>query len=136
MRIARKKDGNSSEIARLIRKMIPVMLVMNVVAFLVTLFWGFDIRNLVGFAVGFVYMVWCYSYLGRTVERAVEQTVKKAKGMMYACYGVRFAGLFLLCFLGFEFKLYSVVGIILPQLYPRILLSADALSGKNYFGKD
>lgn len=121
---------------RLLRKMVPPMFALNVAAFLITLFRGFDVKDLIGFTVGFVYMVACYYYLAKTIEKAVETNVKKAKRMMMSCYAARFSGLFILCFIAFQFKIYSVVGVIIPQLYPRIVLSFDALSGKNYFGKD
>lgn len=136
MSIRRKKLDDESEIAVLFRKLVPVMMIVNIAFFLLTLIWGFDIKNLIGFTIGFVYMVWCYYYLGRTIDAAVEMTVKKAKRAMAICYAVRFAGLFILCFVAFQFKLYSAVGIIIPQFYPKIVLSADALIGKNYFGKD
>lgn len=130
---SRKEHGVN---CKLLRKMIPPMFVLNVAAFLITLFWGFDVKDLVGFTVGFVYMVACYYYLARTIEKAVETNVKKAKRMMMSCYAVRFAGLFVICFIAFEFGIYSVVGVVIPQLYPRIVLSFDALLGINYFGKD
>lgn len=130
------ENAGSSGISRIVSRMIPVMALLNVCVFLLTLFGGFSLDMLLGFAVGFAYLVWCYRYLARTVEKAVGLDVKKAKRLMLSCYCVRYGGMFALCFVGYWFGIFSPLGIAVPQLYPRIVLSADALIGKNYFGKD
>lgn len=130
------ENAGSYGISKIVSRMIPVMAVINVCVFLLTLFGGFRLDMLVGFAVGFAYLVWCYRYLAKTVEKAVELDVKKAKRLMLSCYCARYGGMFVLCFVGYMSGLFSPIGIAVPQLYPRIVLSADAISGKNYFGKD
>ncbi|WP_124098302.1 ATP synthase subunit I [Ruminococcus sp. Marseille-P6503] len=130
------KNTGSNEISALYKKMLPPMLALNSVLILICLIGGFGWRKLTGLIIGFIYMMWCLWYLGRTVVRAVDMTVKKAKHTMAYCYAVRYAGLFALCFAAFELDLFSAAGILLPQFYPRAVLSLDALTGKNYFGKD
>lgn len=130
------ENTGTNEIRSLYKKMLFPMFVLNVLVFLLTLISGFSWRNVTGFTIGYIYMAWCLWYLGETIVRAVEMNVKKARHTMLSCYVVRFAGLFALCFAAFEFKLFSVAGILLPQLYPKAVLSFDAITGKNYFRKD
>lgn len=138
MRRINKTDKNtpSNDISTLYKKMLPPMLALNSVLILICLIGSFDWRKLTGLIIGFIYMTWCLWYLGRTITRAVDMTVRKAKHTMAFCYTVRFSGLFVLCFAAFELKLFSAAGILIPQFYPRAVLSFDALTGKNYFGKD
>ncbi len=131
-----KYQNDDSGVKKIYRRIILPMFILNVISFLVTLIWGFDIKNLVGFLIGYIYVVLGYAYLANAVIKAVEMNEKKARRAMMICYSVRFAGLFILSYIALELKLFSVVGILLPQLYPRMVISIDALLGKNYLERD
>lgn len=112
-----------------------IMIASNI-CFLFTLFWGFEWRNLIGFYIGGANACFGLWFLARTVNRAVECDTKRAKRLMMGCFGARYAILTALCALGFLTGYISVVGIIVPQLFPRILLSFDHFLGINHFGKE
>lgn len=94
-----------------------------VASFLISLLWGFDYKLGSGLLVGYLYLVFCYLYLAACICKAVDTgNVKKAKRQMFSCYMLRYSGVFLLCWLAYETEALNVVGIILPQLFPRIVL--------------
>ena len=97
--------------------------VLSVICWCVTLFWGFEVRTLLGFIVGYFYMCACYMYLGKTCEYAVTLDEKKAKNSMLRCYIIRYAGLFVLCSVSMLTGMVNFVGVLLPQFFPRIVLS-------------
>lgn len=119
-----------------LKKLIIAMAAINFLFYCLSLLWGFDIKTLMGFVIGFIYVVICYIYVAYTVERAVDMTEKRAKRTMIVCYAVRYTGLFLLCFLAMELKLFNVIGIIIPQFYPRMAFGLIALRERKTFRKD
>lgn len=114
---------DKTEIRKLLESMVLPGAGLTFFCWCVTLIWGFDIRGLISFIVGFVYVCICYLYLGNTCERAVKCSVKKAKQMMMICYAIRYAGLFMLCAFGMLSGWLDIVGVLLPQFYPRIILT-------------
>ena len=117
----RMKD--KSPLRELVRGMLAAMAVMTAVCWAITLLWGFDLPTLFGFAVGYVYVVVCYFYLARCCEKAVELDVQKGKRVMLTCYLVRFAGLFALSAAAMLTGSLNVIGILVPQFFPRIILT-------------
>ena len=130
------RENDSAGLLPIVGRLSRAMLIASAVCFLFTLFWGFEVRNLVGFAVGGVNACLGLRYLAVTVNRAVDCDVKRAKRLMLSCYGVRLAVLTALCAAGFLTGYISVVGILVPQLFPRILLMFDHFLGLNHFGKE
>lgn len=97
--------------------------VMSVATFAVSLIWGFDITMCFGLLIGWVYLSLCYIYLADTIcSIARMNDIKAAKTKMHVCYAVRFIGLFLLCWLGFETGIMNVVGLLIPQFFPKIIM--------------
>lgn len=129
------RGSDTVSLAPLAGSLCKAMACAGAVCFMFTLFWGFEWRNLLGFAVGTANACGGIVYLSKTVERAVECDTKRAKRLMLTCYGTRLAVLTLLCAFALTTGLLSAVGIIVPQLFPRILLSFDRLLGINHFGK-
>lgn len=123
-------NGEKSEIRLLLEKIYRWGALCAVVCFAVTLFWGFDFSNLTGFAVGYGYMCVSFEYFGRVCEKAVTQDKKKAVRAVRACYFIRFGGLFLLCALSMLTGLASFAGIIVPQFFPKIILTVNEFSHK------
>jgi hypothetical protein len=90
-----------------------------------------DIREIPGFAAGYVYACFCLIYLARTCGDAAGcKDIKKAKAMMARCYLLRFFGLFMLGAAALWTGAVSFVGILLPQLFPKILLTFEQLTRK------
>ena len=131
------KDRNDSAgLMPIVGRLSRAMLIASSVCFAFTLIWGFEWRNLIGFAVGGINACLGLRFLAVTVNRAVECDVKRAKRMMLTCYGIRLAVLTALCAVGFLTGYISVAGIVVPQLFPRILLMFDHFLRLNHFGKE
>lgn len=113
-----------SPLRELVHGMLLPMAVMTLVCWAVTLIWGFDVPTLAGFALGYVYVAACYEYLAWSCEKAVELDVSKGKRVMLICFFVRFSGLFALSAAAMLTGWLNVIGILVPQFYPRILLTA------------
>lgn len=113
------KDG----IKPLLKKLFPRMILLNIPVWIVTLIWGFDLTMIIGLAVGTAYSIVCCIYLADTINKAVECSQGKAKSMMMACYGLRFLGMGILGYLALSFDFMNFVGFILPQFYPRMVLT-------------
>lgn len=118
-----KSFDKDSPIREVLIRMILIMAGINIVFYLISLIWGFELRMLLGFLIGYFYVCACYIYVANTVENAVGMSEKKAKRSVISCYVIRYIGLFLLCFFGTEFKLFSMVGVVIPQFYPKMALS-------------
>lgn len=116
-----------SPLRELVVSMLLPMGIMSAVSWCVTLIWGFDIPTLAGFAVGYGYVVLCYFYLASSCEKAVELDVQKGKRTMLTCFFVRFAGLFALSAFAMLTHWLNVIGILMPQFFPRIVLTAKEL---------
>lgn len=125
------KEIKDSGIDKLTLALIPKMGVMSAVCMAVSLLITRDLREIPGFAAGYVYACFCLIYLARTCAKAAGcGDIKKAKAMMHRCYLLRFFGLFMLGAAALWFKILSFVGILVPQLFPKILLMFDRLSRK------
>lgn len=120
------KALKQSGIGELTLSLIPKMAVMTVVCLCISLILTRDWRDITGFAVGLVYAVFCLVYLARTCGEAAScGDIRRAKAMMVRCYVLRFFGLFILGAVSLWFEFMSFVGILLPQLFPKILLSVS-----------
>lgn len=115
--------SGDSPVREILFRMILIMAIINLLFYLISLVWGFELKMLLGFLIGYAYVCACYIYVAKTVENAVRMSKQKAKRSVIACYVIRYIGLFLLCFAAVEFKHFSMVGVIIPQLYPRMALS-------------
>ena len=128
-----KTDSKNSDsgIYTLMKKMFPYGVVLLVLCWCFTLIWGFDLSTLTGFVVGFVYACISCAYLGYCCENSVKLDVKKAKRKMLGCYFTRFSVLFLLCAFAMLTKKINVVGVLVPQFYPKIVLQIMQWSEKS-----
>lgn len=130
-RLLGTKALEQSGIGEIVLSLIPKMGIMSAVTLCISLIMTRDWRDITGFAVGYVYSCGCLVYLARTCGAAAGcKDVKKAKDMMVRCYLYRFFGLFMLGAAALLFGFMSFVGVLLPQLFPKILLSLDGLLRK------
>lgn len=127
--VVSREIKEASVLRPLLRRIYPAAAVLSAVCFGVTLFWGFDWRQIIGFAAGYGYMCLCYEYLARTCERAVTLEKSRAVSAMRICYAVRFGGLFLLCAAAMLSRCAAFTGILIPQFFPRIILTYIQLRG-------
>lgn len=120
---------NESGIGEMILELIPKMGVLSMVCLCAAMIIDFDLRNIPGFAIGYIYACFCLIYLARTCADAAGcGNIKKAKAMMRRCYLYRFFGLFMLGAAALLFRIFSFAGVLIPQLFPKILLSVGQLS--------
>lgn len=117
------EQNEKSQIRPLLSKIYPLGGILTAFCWVFTLIWGFKLENLLGFLIGYGYMCLCYEYLGRVCEKAVRLDKKRAGRAMTSCYLIRYAGLFGLCAAGMLTGYFSFTGILLPQFFPRIILS-------------
>ena len=113
---------NGNPLRSMLWEMVPGLVILTVTAFLISLFWGFKLSVLIGFSVGLVYVVFSYFYMAETIYRAIRKSKKKAQRLMFFSYLSRYLMLILLCFIAVKTKLFSVFGVLIPQLFPRIVL--------------
>lgn len=132
-----RSDQNSSQLMPGVKRLCLAMLAAGAVCFCFTLITGFEWRNALGFAVGTLYACGCMLYLAASSERAVKTgSTAKAKRIMRSCYGIRLSLLTVLCAAAMLTGAMSPVGIIVPQLFPRILLTGAHFMGRDFFGND
>lgn len=115
------KQGNNS-LRKILKDMIPGLFVLTALSFLASLFWGFKISILLGFLVGFIFVVLSYFYMAETISRAVKRNKKTAQRMMFGCYLSRYILLLLICAIAFKTGALNVFCVLIPQLFPRIVL--------------
>lgn len=126
-----RDDIDSSGIGELVCALIPKMGLVTLACLLISLCISRDLRDIPGFVIGFAYSCFCLIYLARTCADAAGcKDTKKAKDKMMRCYLLRFAGLFMLGAVSLYTGFFSFAGVLIPQLLPKILLSARQLSGK------
>lgn len=116
---------NGNPLRNILKEMIPGLLVLTFISFLVSLFWGFKLPVLIGFLVGLVYVVLSYYYLSETIYRAVKRSKKTAQRMMFICYLSRYLILVLLCLIAVKVKFINVFAVLIPQLFPRLVLTLN-----------
>lgn len=119
-----------SEIRPLIRKIFLWGAAASMLCWLFTLIWGFRLNMLLGFIAGYFYMCGCTAYLGYVCEKAVTLDKKKASRSVTSCYMIRFFGMFIICAVGMFSGKLAFVGVVLPQLFPKIILSVIQFTEK------
>lgn len=124
-----KSTSNESRLlAPLTENIIRYGAVLCAAAWAVTLVSGFSLRTVFGFAVGYVFMCLSMIYLARTCERAVALDSERAKRLMKQCYFLRYMGLFAVCAFSMLTGALNVVGVLVPQFFPRIILTVGQFS--------
>lgn len=113
---------SDNPLRKILRDMIPGLFVLTVSAFSVSLFRGFRLSVLLGFLIGFIFVILSYFYMAETISRAVKRNKKTAQRMMFGCYLLRYIVLLLICAIAFKTEVFNVFGVLIPQLFPRIVL--------------
>ncbi|MBQ1431840.1 MAG: ATP synthase subunit I [Ruminococcus sp.] len=104
--------------------------VLTAVCFCITLIWGFDVRQLFGFGIGYGFMCLQFWYFGYCCENAVTMDRKGAVRSMRVCYAVRMAAMVILSCGAAYTGFVNFTGILIPQLFPKIILTADHFIGR------
>ncbi len=116
---------NGNPLMKMLSEMIPGLLILTLIAFLVSLFWGFRLSVLIGFLVGFIYVVFSYFFLAETIFCVVKYDKKKAQRIMFFSYLSRYLILVLLSLIAYKIKVVNVFALLIPQLFPRLVLTLN-----------
>ena len=126
-----KLSGDNASVTRPLLVMIYKWgAVLTVIGFAVTLFWGFSFAQLLGFLLGYGFMCAQFEYFGRSCESAVKLDRKSAVRKMRVCYAVRVAALVILSCTAAYTGIANFTGILIPQLFPKMILTADQFFGR------
>ena len=126
-----KLSGDNASVTRPLLLMIYKWgAVLTVIGFAVTLFRGFKVSQLLGFLLGYGFMCAQFEYFGRSCERAVKLDKKSAVRKMRVCYAVRMSSLVILSCTAAYTGIANFTGILIPQLFPKMILTADQFFGR------
>ena len=126
-----KLSGDNASVTRPLLLMIYKWgAVLTVIGFAVTLFWGFKVSQLLGFLLGYGFMCAQFEYFGRSCESAVKLDKKSAVRKMRVCYAVRMSSLVILSCTAAYTGIANFTGILIPQLFPKMILTADQFFGR------
>ena len=123
-------SGGGSVIKPLLSMICRWGAVMTAFCFAVTLLWGFKFSQLLGFGIGYAFMCGQYLYFGRCCETAVTLDRKAAVRKMRTCYALRMSALVLISCAAAYTGLANFTGVLIPQLFPRMILTADHFIGR------
>lgn len=124
-------SGKEASVTRPLLKMIYRWgAVLTVLCFGVTLIWGFRLSQLLGFGLGYGFMCGQFEYFGRCCESAVRLDRKLAVRKMRVCYTIRMSALVILSCAAAYTGFANFTGILIPQLFPRMILTADHFIGR------
>ncbi|WP_024857847.1 hypothetical protein [Ruminococcus albus] len=126
-----KLSGDNASVTRPLLLMIYKWgAVLTVIGFAVTLFRGFKVSQLLGFLLGYGFMCAQFEYFGRSCESAVKLDKKSAVHKMRVCYAVRMSSLVILSCTAAYTGIANFTGILIPQLFPKMILTADQFFGR------
>ncbi|EXM39402.1 hypothetical protein RASY3_05625 [Ruminococcus albus SY3] len=126
-----KLSGDNASVTRPLLLMIYKWgAVLTVIGFAVTLFRGFKVSQLLGFLLGYGFMCAQFEYFGRSCESAVKLDKKTAVRKMRVCYAVRMSSLVILSCTAAYTGIANYTGILIPQLFPKMILTADQFFGR------
>lgn len=126
-----KLSGDNASVTRPLLLMIYKWgAVLTVIGFAVTLFQGFKVSQLLGFLLGYGFMCAQFEYFGRSCESAVKLDKKTAVRKMRVCYAVRMSSLVILSCTAAYTGIANFTGILIPQLFPKMILTADQFFGR------
>lgn len=126
-----KLSGDNASVTRPLLLMIYKWgAVLTVIGFAVTLFRGFKVSQLLGFLLGYGFMCAQFEYFGRSCESAVKLDRKSAVRKMRVCYAVRMSSLVILSCTAAYTGIANFTGILIPQLFPKMILTADQFFGR------
>lgn len=126
-----KLSGDNASVTRPLLLMIYKWgAVLTVIGFAVTLFREFKVSQLLGFLLGYGFMCAQFEYFGRSCESAVKLDKKSAVRKMRVCYAVRMSSLVILSCTAAYTGIANFTGILIPQLFPKMILTADQFFGR------
>ena len=81
-------------------------------------------------SLGYGFMCAQFEYFGRTCESVVKLDRKSAVRRMRVCYAVRVSALVILSCTAAYTGIANFTGILIPQLFPKMILTADQFFGR------
>lgn len=114
-------------ICRELKFLLPRALVLDLAVYLISLpVYGLCAEVPLGLLAGTSVMLLNFIILGLSSERAVERPLASAKGYMFGSYMIRLLITGLLFFAGIKCPSLNLVAAAIPQLYPKLVYTADA----------
>ncbi|MBE6012893.1 MAG: hypothetical protein E7234_10110 [Lachnospiraceae bacterium] len=74
--------------------------------------------------IGAILAILNFFLLGLSLNKAVNKEASNAKQYIQVSYSYRMIGLFIILAIGLYLKLFNPVAILLPLIFPRIVISA------------
>ncbi len=99
------------------------MAILNLFVFLISLFWSFQMKLILGLLIGYLYMCWNLWYLNYSIKNSVSKSVSKAKNSFFSSYIIRYAILGVIVVFAIQTGYVSYIGICIPLFYPKIVLT-------------
>ena len=120
----------AEEIKAELKTMYIGMAIINIIVFLISLFWGFSFSMLIGLITGYIYMCWNLFHLGYTISKSIYKSQKQAKRYIQTNYLFRYFILVIIAGITFKVDFISSLGFLLPLFYPKIVLGFNVLRGR------
>lgn len=121
----------SEMIIRELKFLMPRALIFDIIIYIITLpVYRFGLEIPLGLLSGTAVMALNFIILGKSSEYAVEKTVGMAKGFMFGSYILRLFIVGLLFYAGVKLPQIDLIAAALPQLYPKIAYTLDAVIKK------
>ncbi len=117
----------NKELSQEIKYLAKRMIILNVVAYFISLIWGFNLAMLISFVVGLGFSFLNSYFLAVTIEHSVLKDAKKAKNKMLMSYIVRYIVLAILFCIFSSIDIYSLFGLTIPLFYPKIIYTIKFL---------
>ena len=112
------------------RKLVVGLLVLDAITLLVSAFFhAFTLPMVLGVLAGSILALLNFYFLGYFIHQSVQKEPGRAKAYMISGYLLRMALLAAILVLGFKLEHINGVGLVLPLLYPKLILYFDTWRG-------
>ena len=105
-----------------IKQLVTGMFIVNLIVFIVSLFWGLNLSFLLGLIIGLLFSCWNMGYLGYTISKSIVKSQNKAKRYMAFNYMFRYSVFVIIFVISIYTKYINTVAVLLPLFYPRFVL--------------
>lgn len=121
----------SNMICKELRFLLPRTLFFDAAVYIISLpAYGLCAEIPLGLLAGTAVMLMNFIILGMSAERAVEYPAGAAKTIMFVSYLIRFCITGLLFFAGVKLTQINLLSAAIPQLYPKLAYTLDAVLKK------
>ena len=108
-----------------IKKLVIGISILSLIAFGVSLIWGFKIDFLIGTIIGLAFSCCNMAYLGYTISKSVKMSQAKSRRYLVSNYLLRYLIFGIIFVLSVYSNYISTLAVTLPLFYPRIVLAIN-----------